>query len=75
MHLKDGTVLPADIVVLGVGVKPATSIFKQSGIALEKDGGISVDGMMRVKAVEKVRGGSSRSQCEADPIISSSLDA
>lgn len=53
--LKDGTILPADLVVLGVGVKPATSIFKNSGVELERDGGVVVDGLLRVKAIEKVR--------------------
>lgn len=51
--LKDGTVIPADIVVLGVGVKPATAVFKNSGFTLQKDGGVEVDGYLRVKEVAK----------------------
>ncbi|KZP31859.1 FAD/NAD(P)-binding domain-containing protein [Athelia psychrophila] len=40
--------LPADVVILGVGVAPATHFLKDSGFALEKDGGIRVDGYLRV---------------------------
>jgi len=42
VHLKDGSVLPADIIVLGVGVRPATDFLKGS-ISLEKDGSIATD--------------------------------
>lgn len=40
--------VPADVVILGVGVEPATGFLKQSGFKLEKDGGIAVDSHMRV---------------------------
>ncbi|KAJ5128380.1 Apoptosis-inducing factor 1 [Penicillium atrosanguineum] len=43
VHLKDGTVLPADVVVLGVGVRPATDYLKDSGFTLEKDGSLATD--------------------------------
>ena len=43
VHLKDGTTLEAEIVIEGVGVGPATAFLKDSGIPLEKDGGIRVD--------------------------------
>ncbi|KAJ5681474.1 Apoptosis-inducing factor 1 [Penicillium maclennaniae] len=43
VHLKDGTVLPADVVILGVGVRPATDYLKGSGIALEEDGSVATD--------------------------------
>ncbi|KAK4704858.1 apoptosis-inducing factor 3, partial [Phenoliferia sp. Uapishka_3] len=49
--LKDGTEIPADLVVLGVGVKPATGLLKASGIAIEKDGGVLVDENLRLKGV------------------------
>lgn len=41
VHLKDGTQLPADLVVLGVGVRPATDFLRDNpAITLEKDGSI-----------------------------------
>lgn len=44
VHLKDGTVLPADLVVLGVGVRPATDFLRDNAsISLEKDGSIATD--------------------------------
>jgi apoptosis-inducing factor 3 len=45
----NGTTLPADFVIMGVGVTPATGFLKGSGIELERDGGIRVDKYMRVK--------------------------
>ena len=45
----NGTTLPADFVIMGVGVAPATKFLKGSGIEVEKDGGIRVDRYMRVK--------------------------
>lgn len=44
----NGQIIPADFVVMGVGVAPATEFLKQSGFALEKDGGIKVDEYLRV---------------------------
>ncbi|KAK9489286.1 hypothetical protein V1508DRAFT_445655 [Lipomyces doorenjongii] len=44
VHLKDGTVLPADLVVLGVGVRPATDFLKDNpAISLETDGSLKTD--------------------------------
>jgi NADPH-dependent 2,4-dienoyl-CoA reductase/sulfur reductase-like enzyme len=50
--LKSGESLPADLVVLGVGVAPATEYFKSSGVELNKDGSVSVDDHWRIKGVE-----------------------
>lgn len=52
--LKDGTVLEADVVILGVGVKPATEFLKGSGIKLEKDGGILVDEYLKVPGFDGI---------------------
>ena len=43
--LKNGEQLQADIVVVGVGVKPATAFL--DGLALDRDGGVIVDEHMR----------------------------
>ena len=45
----NGTTIPCDFVVMGVGVAPATGFLKGSGIELEKDGSIKVDKYLRVK--------------------------
>ncbi|MFD1467933.1 FAD-dependent oxidoreductase [Hymenobacter caeli] len=42
VQLKTGRVLPADAVVLGVGVRPATG-FLQDALPLERDGGLAVN--------------------------------
>ena len=41
VRLKDGTEIPADIVVMAVGIRPATALAKEAG--LEVDRGIMVD--------------------------------
>ncbi|KAI2620277.1 hypothetical protein GGS26DRAFT_584319 [Hypomontagnella submonticulosa] len=44
VHLKDGTKLEADLVVLGVGVAPATGYLKENKvIRLEDDGSLKTD--------------------------------
>ena len=43
--LDDGTRLSADLVVLGIGVRPATGFVR--GVAVAEDGGIPVDAGMR----------------------------
>ncbi|PWY77107.1 AIF-like mitochondrial oxidoreductase [Aspergillus heteromorphus CBS 117.55] len=44
VHLQDGTELPADLVILGVGVRPATDFLQgNSAITLEKDGSIKTN--------------------------------
>jgi len=48
--MVNGTIIPADFVVMGVGVTPATAFLKGSGIKLESDGGIKVDQYLRVQS-------------------------
>ncbi|PYH90366.1 AIF-like mitochondrial oxidoreductase [Aspergillus ellipticus CBS 707.79] len=44
VHLQDGTELPADLVILGVGVRPATDFLQgNAAITLEKDGSIKTN--------------------------------
>lgn len=50
--LKGGERLEADLVILGVGVTPATEYLKNSGIELEKDGSVRVDDYWRIKGVD-----------------------
>ncbi|KPI37516.1 Apoptosis-inducing factor 1 [Cyphellophora attinorum] len=55
IKLKDGTEIPADLVILGVGVGPATEYLKDnSKIKLEKDGSIAVDESFKVKSLDSV---------------------
>ncbi|HCB34581.1 MAG TPA: FAD-dependent oxidoreductase, partial [Acidimicrobiaceae bacterium] len=48
VRLTDGTVLPADVVVVGIGVVPATGWLAGSGLAL--DDGVLCDGCGRAGA-------------------------
>jgi NADPH-dependent 2,4-dienoyl-CoA reductase/sulfur reductase-like enzyme len=50
--LKTGESIPADLVILGVGVAPATEYLKASGLKLEADGSVVVDDHWRIKGVE-----------------------
>ncbi|KAI0067379.1 flavoprotein [Artomyces pyxidatus] len=54
VELATGEVLPADAIVMGVGVRPATDYLKNSGWQLEKDGGIKVDEYLRVPGIQNV---------------------
>jgi apoptosis-inducing factor 3 len=46
VELDDGTILGADIVILGTGIQPATQYIGE-GIELEKDGSVKVDPYLR----------------------------
>jgi len=50
----NGQTLPSDFVIMGVGVAPATSFLKDSGIPLERDGGIKVDEYLRVPGFDGI---------------------
>lgn len=54
LHAEGIEPLPADIIIMGTGVGPATEFLKGSSIPLEKDGGVTVDGNLRVKGVKNV---------------------
>lgn len=43
------TRLDADLIVMGVGVAPATAFLKTSGLEMTKDGGVVVDEFLRAK--------------------------
>jgi NADPH-dependent 2,4-dienoyl-CoA reductase/sulfur reductase-like enzyme len=46
---RSGRELPADLVVLGLGVRPAVALAEQAGIPLGPSGGVSVDLRMRTQ--------------------------
>lgn len=46
VELNDGSLLPADLAVLGVGAEPATDWLRSSALALHEDGGIICDAML-----------------------------
>jgi len=48
------TVLDADVVVMAVGVAPATSYLKDSGIQTLKDGSVEVDEYLAIKGVNDI---------------------
>lgn len=55
VHLKDGTALAADLVIEGVGVKPATAFLKDvPGLTLEKDGSLKTDESFAVEGLDDV---------------------
>ncbi|KAF7551886.1 hypothetical protein G7Z17_g4701 [Cylindrodendrum hubeiense] len=55
VYLKDGTKLPADLVILGVGVSPATEFMRENKILrLEGDGSIKTDESYNVVGLKDV---------------------
>ena len=54
IKLKGGKTIPADVVIMAVGIGPATEFLKESGFNLEKDGSLKVDKWMRVDGVADV---------------------
>lgn len=51
VHLTDGTRLPADAIVVGIGVRPETAWLAGSGVDLDERGAIVVDDHLRTSAV------------------------
>jgi NADPH-dependent 2,4-dienoyl-CoA reductase/sulfur reductase-like enzyme/nitrite reductase/ring-hydroxylating ferredoxin subunit len=52
VELDDGTKVPTDLVVVGIGVRPATDFVK--GVPLNADGSLDVDEQFRVMGSERV---------------------
>ncbi|KAJ3313137.1 hypothetical protein HDU76_002709, partial [Blyttiomyces sp. JEL0837] len=52
--LKGGERVPADVIVVGAGSIPNTSFLKDSGITLDRDGGITVGADMMVPGADGV---------------------
>jgi NADPH-dependent 2,4-dienoyl-CoA reductase/sulfur reductase-like enzyme len=50
VRTKSGRRLPADVVVLGLGVRPNVAVAEKAGIPLGTSGGIAVDHRMRTQA-------------------------
>lgn len=51
----NGTTLEADVVIMGVGVAPATEYLKSSpGFDLDSTGAVTVDEFLRVKGLDNV---------------------
>ena len=50
VHTEDGQRLPADLVILGLGVRPNVALAEAAGIPLGASGGIAVDNRMRTRA-------------------------
>lgn len=49
VHLQSGSLLPCDMVILSIGVKPETILARQAGIPVDERGYILVDDHMRTR--------------------------
>ncbi|MEE1789324.1 FAD-dependent oxidoreductase [Streptomyces sp. BE308] len=68
VELTDGTTLPADTVVVGVGVRPGTDWLAGSGIPLDADGGVLCDEYCAVDADRTVYAIGDVARCR-DPLL------
>ncbi|OWZ30777.1 flavoprotein [Cryptococcus neoformans var. grubii Br795] len=53
LHIKGSDPIPANLVIMGTGVTPATS-FLEGSVKLEKDGGVLVDEYLHLKGYKNV---------------------
>ena len=53
----DDAEYPADIVVLGLGVRPRTALAREAGLPLGEHGGLLTDRAMRVRGAERIWAG------------------
>ena len=70
VHLKDGTVLPADVVVITVGVRANDQMLKDAGLPSHK--GVLVDNFMRTSNPDILAAGD---VCEHDGVLYGSWSA
>jgi NADPH-dependent 2,4-dienoyl-CoA reductase/sulfur reductase-like enzyme/rhodanese-related sulfurtransferase len=52
VHTQSGAMYPADIVVLGIGVRPDTALAKAAGLEIGELGGIRTDEQMRTSELD-----------------------
>ena len=57
VQLSDGTEIPADVVVLAVGVRPDSKLARQAGVRIGPLGGIAVDAQMRTSVPDILAAG------------------
>ncbi len=50
VYLKNGTAIPADIVILSIGVRPETGLAREAGLKIGETGGIWVDEYLETSA-------------------------
>lgn len=55
VFLQNGTQLPAQVVIIGIGVEPETSYLH--GLAVDADGGVQVDGHLRTNVADAFTAG------------------
>ncbi|WP_378730906.1 FAD-dependent oxidoreductase [Nocardia brasiliensis] len=55
--VTDGAEYPADVVVLGIGVRPDTELARAAGLPLGESGGLLTDLAMRVRGYENIWAG------------------
>ncbi|MDO9410254.1 NAD(P)/FAD-dependent oxidoreductase [Patulibacter sp.] len=64
--LKDGTVVPGDVVVVGVGAQPDVMLAKRAGLELGETGGVRCDDRLRTSAAGIWAAGDC---CEYDSVL------
>ena len=73
VQLSDGAEIPADVVVLAVGVRPDSELARQAGVRIGPLGGIAVDAQMRTSVPDILAAGDAVETARLDtgePILS-----